>query len=148
MPSSEMLRRVALVRSDISEEAYRLHHQGDKNRRARNNVSSNYQSKLLRGVIRLLVTANVVPSLSILVTLMTEKISSSETSAPTKVTRHNIPQDGIHHSHGREILKPYIALTYWALKRRRNVFPVRNELGFYIPEDGIIHSHRCENLKS
>jgi hypothetical protein len=27
------------------------------------------------------------------------------------------------------------------------MFPVRNELGFYIPEDGILHSHRRENLK-
>jgi hypothetical protein len=27
------------------------------------------------------------------------------------------------------------------------VFPVRNELGFYIPEDDILHSNRHENLK-
>jgi hypothetical protein len=32
--------------------------------------------------------------------------------------------------------------------RRRNVFPVRYELGFYIPEDDILHSHRRENFKS
>jgi hypothetical protein len=58
-----------------------------------------------------------------------------------------IPEDGILHSHRREILKSYIALTGWSLQRRRNVFPVRYELGFYIPEDDIHHSHRRENLK-
>jgi hypothetical protein len=59
-----------------------------------------------------------------------------------------IPQGGILHSHRRENLKSYIALTGWALWRRRNVSPVMYELGFYIPEDGILHSHRRENLKS
>jgi hypothetical protein len=45
---------------------YRLHHEGDKNRRAGSNVSSNVSSSLLR----LLVTANVVPSSPIIVALM------------------------------------------------------------------------------
>jgi hypothetical protein len=34
------------------------------------------------------------------------------------------PEDGTLHSHSRENLKSYIALTGWALKRRRNVFSV------------------------
>jgi hypothetical protein len=59
-----------------------------------------------------------------------------------------IPEDGILHSHRRENLNSFMALTGWALERRRNVSPVKYELGFYIPEDGILHSHRCENLKS
>jgi hypothetical protein len=58
-----------------------------------------------------------------------------------------IPEDGILYSLRCENLKCYIALTDWALKRRRNVFPMRYELGFYIQEDGI-HSHRRGNLKS
>jgi hypothetical protein len=41
-----------------------------------------------------------------------------------------IPEDGILHSHRRENLKCYIALTGWTLKRRRNVSPVKYELGF------------------
>jgi hypothetical protein len=41
----------------------------------------------------------------------------------------------------RENLKSYIALTGWALWQRRNVFPVRYELGSYIQEDGILHNH-------
>jgi hypothetical protein len=59
-----------------------------------------------------------------------------------------IPEDVILHGHRRENLKSYIALTGWALYRRRNVSPMRYELGFYIPEDAILHSHHRENLKS
>jgi hypothetical protein len=59
-----------------------------------------------------------------------------------------IPEEGILHSHSHENVKSYIALTGWALYRRRNVSPVKYELGFYILEDAILHSHRRENLKS
>jgi hypothetical protein len=71
MVSSEMLRRVALVRTDVSEEL-----------------------RLLR---LLLVTASVVPISPILVTLMKEALSSSETSVLTKTKRRNIPEDTILH---------------------------------------------------
>jgi predicted hotdog family 3-hydroxylacyl-ACP dehydratase len=66
----------------------------------------------LRSVRRLLVTANVVPSSQIFVTLMKEALSSSETLGHTQ---HNIPEDGILHSHRLENLKSYTVLTGWTL---------------------------------
>jgi hypothetical protein len=79
-----MLRRVALVRTDVSEEL---------------------SASIIRvtgigelgtlTVCRLLVTANFVPSSPILVTLMTEELSSSETSVLTRATWRNISEDGI-----------------------------------------------------
>jgi hypothetical protein len=69
----------------------------------------------LRSLPRLLVKDNVIPSSPILVTLMMEALSSSETLILTKVTRSNIPEGGILHSHRRENLKSYITLTGWTL---------------------------------
>jgi hypothetical protein len=73
MTSSSMLRRVALIRTDVSDE-----------------LSASIKV-FLRSVRRLLVTANV-PGSPILVTLMMEALSSSETSVLTRATQRNIPE--------------------------------------------------------
>jgi hypothetical protein len=51
--------------------------------------------------------------------------SSQRVKTGRKRSMDDIPEDGIIHSHRRENLKSYIASTGWALKRRRNVSPVR-----------------------
>jgi hypothetical protein len=70
MVSSGMLRRVALVRTDVSEE-----------------VTASYIRVTRIGEL-------VVPSPPI-VTLMKEALGSSETSVLTRATRRNIPEDTI-----------------------------------------------------
>jgi hypothetical protein len=46
---------------------------------------------------------------------MMEALNSSETTVLTRATRRDIPEDDILHSHRRENLKSYIALTGWIL---------------------------------
>jgi hypothetical protein len=86
-----------------------------RNTNTNNNSNNKKYLIFLRSLLRLLVTANVVPSSPILVTLMMEALGSSETSVLTRATRRNISEDDILHSHCREHLKSYIALTGWTL---------------------------------
>jgi hypothetical protein len=90
MASCEMLRSVALVRTDVSEE-------------------------LSTSIIRVTrigeLGTTLVDSSPILVTLMKEALSSSETSAITRATRRSTPEDTILHSHRREKFKSYIRPT-------------------------------------
>jgi hypothetical protein len=83
-----MLCRVALVRTDVSEEP---------------------SASFIR-VTRIgeLGTPLVADSVDI---LMTEALGSFETSVLTRATRRNIPEDTILHSHRRENLKSYILLN-------------------------------------
>jgi hypothetical protein len=110
MASSGMLRRVALVRTDVSEELsasfIRVTRIGELG------------MVFLRSVRRLLVTASVVPSSPNLVTLMKEALRSSETSVLTRATRCNIPEDAILQAMGWAI-----ELSDFDFQKRETNFP-------------------------
>jgi hypothetical protein len=94
---SGMLRRVALVRTDLSEE-----------------LSASFIRVTRIGELgTTLVTASVVPSSPILVTMMKEALSSFYTSVLTRATRYNISEYAILHSHRRENLKSYKLSDWW-----------------------------------
>jgi hypothetical protein len=98
-----LLHHVALVRTDVSEELgasiIRVTRIGELGTLA---ITSNR---------RTLVTAHIVPSSLILVPLIIEAPSSSETSVLTSATWCNIPEDGILYSHCHKNLKSYIFLV-------------------------------------
>jgi hypothetical protein len=96
MVSSGILRRVALVRNDVSEELsssfIRVTRIGELGTTL---ATTSDRRKLRRNTTDF-------------VTLMKEALSSSGTSVLTRATRRNIPEDTILHSHRRENFKSYI----------------------------------------
>jgi hypothetical protein len=116
MMSSGMLRHVALVRTDISQEL-----SSSFIRVTRIGELGTALPVFLRSVRRLPVTVSVVPSSPILVTLMKEALISSDTSVVTRATRRNIPEDTILHIiryyiNVRRIKKDFIRLNFSLVK--------------------------------
>jgi hypothetical protein len=118
-----MLCHVALVRTDVSEEhgasiitVTRISELGTtlavtSNQRMLRRNTMFYLWCLSLQRAPLLVTANNVPSSSILVNLMMVAIHSSETSVLTTAPRRNIPEVGILHNQRHENLKSDILYT-------------------------------------
>jgi hypothetical protein len=109
-----MLRRMAVVRTDISEELSASFIGVTRIAELWTTLAVTNNRRTLRGrhfvflrkLLRLLVMVNVFPSSPIHVTLKEAPISC-ETSVLTRATRRNIAEHAIPHSHRRENLKSY-----------------------------------------
>jgi hypothetical protein len=117
MVSFGMLRRVALVRTDVSEER-----------------SASFIRVTRIGELEATLAVTRPP---ILVTLIKEALGSSEMSVLTRVTRRNIPEDTIIHSHRRKNLKSYKS-EYYPPRNMYLTIQIRQFKNYYILSTDLI----------
>jgi hypothetical protein len=101
MSSSGMLCRVALVRTNVSEELSAFFIRVTRVGELGTTLAVTSNLVFLCSMHWLLVTASIVPSSLILVTPMKKVLSSSKTSVLTRATQCNIPEDTILHEMDR-----------------------------------------------
>jgi hypothetical protein len=110
MVSSGSLRRVAVVRTDVSEEPgasfIRVTQIGELEQH-KLQLATDVRCEISSQRTQKTPFFNVVPSSPVLVTLMKQALSSSETSVLTRVTQRNFSEDTILHIRRRENLKSY-----------------------------------------
>jgi hypothetical protein len=129
MQSPGMLRRVALVRTDVSEDTSASIVRVTRIDELGTTLAVTSNRRMLRRNTSLRFRISGSP---ILVTLMMEALDASKTSILTRVRRRKIPKDDIHPYENRFVFpaKRFIRISRFINIKLKKVTPTRNTSGF------------------